>query len=1045
MHKVLKLVLHIAAATFGSLAIIFAVASWRLSSGPISLGFLSPYIEEAFESEDLSYRLEFEDTILTWAGWNRSLDILVTDAHVIGPEGETLASVPKIFLGLNALSLLKGQIAPTSVELLRPEVHLVRNSEGRLEFAFGSEFEEPDDAVNELVADFLAAPGTDHPLGQLKRLSIMAAALNVDDEVLGLSWSAPEADLIFDLNGDRIDGELLADIEIGDVALKVVAATAFEHASGEVRTNVKFGEVVPAKLAGISPRLDALNAFRLPVSGGLEFTLDQNGALRDRIKFDLTGGAGSLAIPKILPAPPTIASLQLRGDTDVNFSSVNMEKFFVDTGGPTFFFQGQVAGVADQAALDGTFEFTEMPFNDLKDYWPDTLLINAREWILGNVYDGVISNFTVKFDVKPGEINSLDHDMRPGVIDAAFKFRDATVNYFPEQPYAYGVEGEGRANGANMTLNLWDGTIEDMYAPTGIAIITGLMQESSMLTIIANVEGPAANAIKLLDGPRFGYPSKMGLKSDQFSGHVTAEMGVQLPFRSDVTFEEVQFAAIARMDDLNVRDLFGDYDVSDGQMRLTLDENNMEVTGEIAIEGMPAEVRWKENFSPEAPFQSRYDISAVLDASARETFGIGLGPFASGPFEMNFTYTVSSDGQQHVAAVLDGENASMEIPELFWQKPVGESATVFFMARLEDNKNVEVSNFELNSKDLRVKGSAEIDPQHGNLISAELSSVQLGDNDVTVAYKHDYDGNIVLNVGGKSLDLRPYIKQLRDADQGNLPPFILEANVERLITRADQQITDARARAVNSAERLESAVLIGTLISDSELRLILEPDGAKRRLVVRSNDAGSVARAFNIYDDVIGGSLVLDATLHDDLPGAPVEGEVQIEDYKVINAPILAQILTIASFTGIFDALQGEGITFSTFHLPFTLKDGVVTVEGAQTAGFSIGVNVSGKVNLDNDRVDMRGTIVPAYAVNSLLGNIPLIGELLVGGKGEGIFAATFSVGGTTEEPQVTVNPLAALAPGFLRNLFSIFDGESDVSDDVDEPEEKRAPLETNR
>ena len=123
-----------------------------------------------------------------------------------------------------------------------------------------------------------------------------------------------------------------------------------------------------------------------------------------------------------------------------------------------------------------------------------------------------------------------------------------------------------------------------------------------------------------------------------------------------------------------------------------------------------------------------------------------------------------------------------------------------------------------------------------------------------------------------------------------------------------------------------------------------------------------------------------------------------------------------------------------------------MTVERAQTAGFSIGVNASGKVNLDNGRVDMRGTIVPAYALNSILGNIPLIGDLLVGGEGEGIFAATFSVKGTTEEPKVTVNPLAALAPGFLRNLFSIFDGESDVTgDEVEEPEIVQPRPETNR
>ena len=355
------------------------------------------------------------------------------------------------------------------------------------------------------------------------------------------------------------------------------------------------------------------------------------------------------------------------------------------------------------------------------------------------------------------------------------------------------------------------------------------------------------------------------------------------------------------------------------------------------------------------------------------------------------------------------------------------------LAQLQDNEDVDITNFEFNSKDLRIKGRATIEPENGKLLEAYLSNVLLGDNDVNVKYRRDADNNILLDVGGKSLDLRPYIKQLLDSEQGNLPPFILVTNVDRLITRADQQITNARARVINTAERLESAFLTGTLVTGSEIRLVLESDGAKRRLVVRSDDAGSVARAFNIYDNAVGGRLVLDATLHDDEPGAPVSGNVTIEDYRVINAPTLAQLLAIASFTGIFEALQGDGITFSNFRLPFVLKDGVVTIENAQTAGISIGVNASGKINLDNDQVDVRGTIVPIYAINSLLGNIPLIGDLLVGGEGEGIFAATYSVTGTTEEPKITVNPLAVLAPGFLRNLFSIFDGDSGDSGDGSE------------
>ena len=54
----------------------------------------------------------------------------------------------------------------------------------------------------------------------------------------------------------------------------------------------------------------------------------------------------------------------------------------------------------------------------------------------------------------------------------------------------------------------------------------------------------------------------------------------------------------------------------------------------------------------------------------------------------------------------------------------------------------------------------------------------------------------------------------------------------------------------------------------------------------------------------------------------------------------------------------------------------------------AIGINVSsGSLDLKADTVDLNGTLAPAYTVNSLLGRIPLLGDMLVGGEGQGVFA----------------------------------------------------------
>jgi uncharacterized protein YhdP len=81
-------------------------------------------------------------------------------------------------------------------------------------------------------------------------------------------------------------------------------------------------------------------------------------------------------------------------------------------------------------------------------------------------------------------------------------------------------------------------------------------------------------------------------------------------------------------------------------------------------------------------------------------------------------------------------------------------------------------------------------------------------------------------------------------------------------------------------------------------------------------------------------------------------------------------------------------------------------------------VTANGRFELGAQRLDMQGTIVPAYTLNSIIGNVPVLGSLLLGGDGQGLFAATYRATGSVTDPQISVNPLSALTPGFLRRLL---------------------------
>src|SRR5262249_5694235 len=65
----------------------------------------------------------------------------------------------------------------------------------------------------------------------------------------------------------------------------------------------------------------------------------------------------------------------------------------------------------------------------------------------------------------------------------------------------------------------------------------------------------------------------------------------------------------------------------------------------------------------------------------------------------------------------------------------------------------------------------------------------------------------------------------------------------------------------------------------------------------------------------------------------------------------------------------------------------------------------------------LRGTLVPLYGPNNLLGQLPIVG-LFLGGEKEGLVGITYQVVGKPGNPVLRINPISALAPGILRKVF---------------------------
>ena len=146
-------------------------------------------------------------------------------------------------------------------------------------------------------------------------------------------------------------------------------------------------------------------------------------------------------------------------------------------------------------------------------------------------------------------------------------------------------------------------------------------------------------------------------------------------------------------------------------------------------------------------------------------------------------------------------------------------------------------------------------------------------------------------------------------------------------------------------------------------------------------------------------------------------GRFDAEDVTLIEAPTMAKVLQIASLTGVLETLAGPGLTFGSIGANWRYGDGVLSLDRGVANNLSLGLTFNGDLNLQHETVAMRGTLAPVNVLNRVIGAIPLLGDLL-SPRGEGLFAFSYQAQGPLDDPDVSANPLTALAPGMLRDLF---------------------------
>lgn len=1022
------------------------LAAWlglRLSEGPLNLAFLSPYIEDALSRPDAGFRVQLDETVLVWDGESHTLEVRAINARAVSDAQGVIASVPELSVAMSAPALMRGMIAPRRLRLLHPHIRLRRDAQGSFSLGMGDNADndsiDSTQAVAEAFDALLAPPGAGSAASELQRVEVVGADLAIDDRLLGVQWHMPSADLQFLRDAQGISGKARLMLDVDGETSRIEADGHYLRAQRNVDALVSYGGLRPSLFSPLAPQLKPLEMLHLPTGGSVQLRYSLDRGLTD-LRFDLAGGAGVIDASDMAGVSWPIASMALKGALTAGLNNVVLDEARVDLGGPVVTLSGHGENIFGSPKLDVSARIEDLPTDELKGLWPPQMAPNPREWILKNLSDGKVRLATAHLQAHSPmgkTINDLQVDSLGGEVIPT----GVTVQYLYPMPVVKGADAVATFDQNNFSITVKSGEVMGLKVQEGKVVLEGLSAADQFADISLKIAGPVSDALRLIDSKPLGWAQTLGVQPTKVKGDAVTQLDMRFPLLANLKLDQLKVHAQAQTKGVAIPGVALGLDLTDGTLALDVDPKGMDVTGKAVLGGMASDIKWHENFSKAAPFRSRYQVQTVLDDTGRAKVGLDVAPFQApfitGPVPVDLTAILSDGGRGDITIKADLTQASMQLPGLNWLKAPGVAGQATAAIRLAAGRLGEVPSFNVTSvKDgLDVQGQVAF--ENGQPRRVSFARAKWGKTDLkgSLQIKGGAAG-LAVDVSGPSMDAREMISgtptgqpkvprsQVPPKDREDVVPLSIQAKVGQVLVSDAGGVRDVVAT-MSRNNRDWQQMHVEAKVGDEQkpMRLEMQPIGQNRRsLKLTSGDAGGVFRAFDVFQNLVGGDLLVDAYYDDADPSQPLKGQATVNDYHVVRAPALARLLTVAALTGVLDVLAGEGISFARLEAPFTLANGVLTFQDARAAGTALGITAKGQLDLDRDTMALEGTIVPAYAINSALGNLPLLGRLFSAEKGGGLVAMNYSMKGPSSDPSVMVNPLSALTPGFLRKLFNIFD-----------------------
>ncbi|WP_118132679.1 AsmA-like C-terminal region-containing protein [Oceanicella sp. SM1341] len=672
--------------------------------------------------------------------------------------------------------------------------------------------------------------------------------------------------------------------------------------------------------------------------------------------------------------------------------------------------------------------------------WPLDLARGGRKWVSENMREGVVTRL----------VAGLRFDGETPEFSMNFSFKDGLAYPLPTLPPIVDARGIGSLDLEGLSVTLQSGRVEmEGFEPIDMSgsvfSIPDFGNEPQHADARLKGKGPLPAVLTLIDQPPLRLLSKIGLDPGFARGRAEVDARLTFPLVKDLDVDDLQAQASATVTDASADSPVAALPLSAERLALTADNSALRVSGVVRAGPARVDMVWNERFSP-----SQSNMSGTTTITPQLLAALGAGGteevFAGGmPARVSASLAPGAEPRFRLEG--DLTPVLLTLPGLGWTKPAETEGSLVLAGRVTDSEVR--SNVSLEAADLALEGSARIGLD-GRFAGATFPTFRLGEAiDSTLSVIPRENAPLRLRLRGGSLDLlalgdmvsaaesaapqatapaeTPATPPAEAGAQTESPRIAVDFDLESLIITPRIRIEPATGRLRQNRLGRMNLAFEGLANGGAQSDLTIGQTARGLTVQLDSEDAGRFLRDTAYFGHAYGGRMRLMARI----PTGPgdVTGQLALRDIQVRDDPTLSQILSVASITGVVETLATGGLTFNDVDAPFAWRGGRLVLGKTRATGPSLGITVEGVYDEAADSLDLEGVFSPAFILNGLLSGVPLLGDLLTGGEGEGVFGFSYSVSGSAEDPDVSVNPLSILTPGALRSIFSSSNGEAPVPD----------------